>query len=185
MKTQTIMSKTKFVLLAFLVAFSFSCSPEDGKDGAQGPAGIDGVNGQDGPTRPSIYTESGILNTGSITATTMFQPIGPVLVITKEYDDSIIEIFFNSNCASGTFAGGASGIAFEPRINESVGNYGNAGTIGLSNSEEFISIFDVFTNLEPGIHNIQMYVKTNVGTSTNVLLDPGGWGGKIIAKETF
>ena len=45
MKTQTIqtmMSKTKFALLAFLVALSFSCSPEDGNDGAPGPAGEDG-----------------------------------------------------------------------------------------------------------------------------------------------
>lgn len=39
---QTLMSKTKFVLLAFLVAFSYSCSPEDGNDGAPGPAGEDG-----------------------------------------------------------------------------------------------------------------------------------------------
>ena len=38
-------SKTKYVLLALLVTFSFSCSPEDGEDGApgeQGPAGTDG-----------------------------------------------------------------------------------------------------------------------------------------------
>jgi len=51
MKTQTIMSKTKFVLLAFLVAFSFSCSPEDGNDGApgaQGPQGPQGPAGTDG-----------------------------------------------------------------------------------------------------------------------------------------
>ncbi|SFN99562.1 Collagen triple helix repeat-containing protein [Bizionia echini] len=59
-KIQTMMSKTKFVLLALFVAFSFSCSPEDGADGAdgapgiqgeQGPAGTngtDGANGEDG-----------------------------------------------------------------------------------------------------------------------------------------
>jgi len=45
---QTMMSKTKFVLLAFLVAFSFSCSPEDGNDGAPGPQGPAGSDGQDG-----------------------------------------------------------------------------------------------------------------------------------------
>lgn len=45
---QTMMSKTKFVLLAFLVAFSFSCSPEDGNDGAPGPTGPAGSDGQDG-----------------------------------------------------------------------------------------------------------------------------------------
>ncbi|MFD2551764.1 collagen-like protein [Bizionia sediminis] len=41
-------SKTKFVILALLVAFSFSCSPEDGATGPQGPPGADGTNGTNG-----------------------------------------------------------------------------------------------------------------------------------------
>ncbi|MFC5196480.1 hypothetical protein ACFPH8_14155 [Bizionia hallyeonensis] len=45
---QTNMSKYNYFLMAFLVAFSFSCSPEDGNDGAVGPAGPAGANGQDG-----------------------------------------------------------------------------------------------------------------------------------------
>ncbi len=45
---QTNMSKYKYLLMAFLVAFSFSCSPEDGDDGAPGPQGPAGTNGQDG-----------------------------------------------------------------------------------------------------------------------------------------
>ncbi|TYB79389.1 hypothetical protein [Bizionia myxarmorum] len=45
---QTTISKSKYVLLTLLVAFSFSCSPEDGNDGAVGPAGPAGSNGQDG-----------------------------------------------------------------------------------------------------------------------------------------
>jgi hypothetical protein len=50
---------------------------------------------------------------------------------------------------------------------------------------DFISIFDVFDGLEIGNHDVQVYVRTNAGTSSDVLLDPGGWGGKLIAKETF
>jgi hypothetical protein len=38
-------SKIKYVVLAFLVAFSFSCSTEDGEDGAPGPAGPAGTDG--------------------------------------------------------------------------------------------------------------------------------------------
>ena len=45
---QTSISKSKYVLLALLVAFSVSCSPEDGEDGAQGPQGEQGPAGQDG-----------------------------------------------------------------------------------------------------------------------------------------
>ncbi|OBX18194.1 MULTISPECIES: collagen-like protein [Bizionia] len=46
--TQTNISKFKYLLLALLVTFSFSCSPEDGNDGAPGPTGIDGTNGTNG-----------------------------------------------------------------------------------------------------------------------------------------
>ncbi|MCX7550666.1 hypothetical protein [Xanthomarina sp. F2636L] len=49
MKTiSNLISKSKYVLLAFLVIFSFSCSPEDGDTGPQGPAGMDGTDGTDG-----------------------------------------------------------------------------------------------------------------------------------------
>ncbi|HLV38002.1 MAG TPA: hypothetical protein VKY47_00995, partial [Xanthomarina sp.] len=49
MKTiQTTILKSKYVLLALLVAFSFSCSPEDGTDGAPGAIGPAGTNGEDG-----------------------------------------------------------------------------------------------------------------------------------------
>jgi len=49
MKTfKTTISKTKYVLLAMLIAFSFSCSPEDGKDGADGAPGTTGTTGQNG-----------------------------------------------------------------------------------------------------------------------------------------
>lgn len=49
MKTlKTTILKTKYILLALFVAFSFSCSPEDGDLGPIGPAGVDGINGADG-----------------------------------------------------------------------------------------------------------------------------------------
>jgi len=54
---KTTISKTKYFLLALLVAFSFSCSPEDGENGMDGqdgaigltgPAGLNGTDGADG-----------------------------------------------------------------------------------------------------------------------------------------
>ena len=48
MKLLKTISKSKYFILALLVAFSFSCSSEDGADGAVGPAGADGIDGTDG-----------------------------------------------------------------------------------------------------------------------------------------
>ena len=72
MKTiKTTITKTKYVLLALLVAFSFSCSPEDGNDGAIGPAGtngVDGANGTDGNANVvSVLIENQAVSTGITT----------------------------------------------------------------------------------------------------------------------
>lgn len=40
--------KMKYLVLALLVAFSFSCSTEDGEQGPQGEQGIAGIDGTDG-----------------------------------------------------------------------------------------------------------------------------------------
>ena len=62
---KNVILKTKFVLLALVIVFTFSCS-EDGAVGPQGSAGKDGVDGQDGNANvvssdwftPSSYTLS-------------------------------------------------------------------------------------------------------------------------------
>lgn len=60
MKTlKTTILKTKYALVALLVAFSFSCSPEDGAAGPIGPAGAngaDGVAGTDGNANVQTLT---------------------------------------------------------------------------------------------------------------------------------
>ncbi|GAA4110212.1 hypothetical protein GCM10022393_07170 [Aquimarina addita] len=187
MKT-TLRFLTYFMMAFAIVVTSTSCEGEDGMDGAdgvQGEQGIPGEQGEPGPTRSSIYTESGSLNNSSYDVTSTATPVGPVLNFTKTYDDSYIEVFLNSNIASGTFAGGASGISFEIRLDGNLGSLLNNGAIGISNAEEFISVFDVFENVDIGDHTVQIYARTNTGTSSGIVLDPGGWNGKIIVKETF
>ena len=39
---KNVILKTKYVLLALSILFTFSCSPEDGEMGAEGPVGKDG-----------------------------------------------------------------------------------------------------------------------------------------------
>jgi len=64
-------------------------------------------------------------------------------------------------------------------------NMANEAAINSTSLVEFIGIFAVFQGLAAGNHTVSVWVRTNSGTSTGVLLDPGGYGGRIIAKETF
>lgn len=57
--------KTKYVVLALLVALSFSCSPEDGEDGMDGAIGPAGPAGQDGNANvTSVLFENQTINNG-------------------------------------------------------------------------------------------------------------------------
>ena len=188
---KNVILKINFVTILIATMMLVSCSAEDGMDGAIGPQGpqgeqgLQGPEGLEGPSSPfSNYVELGGLNTSSITATSTYAPIGPVLTIDKQYDDSKIEVILNSRCDSGSFTG-AFGVVFAIRIDNTIGNLNSEAAITSTGTIDFISIFDVFDGLETGNHDVQVYVRTNAGTSSDVLLDPGGWGGKLIAKETF
>ena len=57
MKTiESTITKTKYLVLALLVAFNFSCSPEDGEAGPQGEQGAAGTNGTDGNANVEVLT---------------------------------------------------------------------------------------------------------------------------------
>ncbi len=66
---KNVISKTKYVLMALIIAVTFSCSPEDGADGAQGaqgPAGQDGTNGTNGNANVQTYTFDTSAQDGSV-----------------------------------------------------------------------------------------------------------------------
>jgi hypothetical protein len=111
--------------------------------------------------------------------------MGNIVTFTKVRDDSKIEVYFNSGVAGGTFASGATGARFQLRINGGTGQFDNNGVIKGSGNENFLSMMAVFTNLPAGTHTVSVWARTNSGTSTSAILDPGGWGGKIIVKETY
>ena len=136
------------------------------------------------PPPLSNYADGGSLNTASITATDVFAQVGPSLPFTKEHDDTRIEVVLNSRVGGGTFAGGASGVRFELRVDGVPGSVGNDGSVRVSNAEEFLSIFSLFEGLGAGSHSASVWTRTNGGTSAGVVLDPAGWGGAIIVKET-
>ena len=64
-------------------------------------------------------------------------------------------------------------------------DFDNQGSIIVSNTDEFLSLYAIFENIGAGTHTISLWGQTPLGSSTGVLVDPGGWGGKIIVKETW
>jgi hypothetical protein len=134
----------------------------------------------------SNYWKKGNLNSaGSITATNTYQPIGPTLVINKEFADSRVEATVNSQMYGGNFSS-AFAVIFQIRINGSNTTFENTAVIDRTNTLDFLSIHAVFMGLPAGFHTIQIYARSaGSGTSTSVQIDPTGYGGAMIVKETF
>jgi len=145
------------------------------------------VDGVDISELESSYTQFGGLNSSSVTVTNTWTllGIGSTKTFVKENADSKIEVFVNSTFSSGIFSGGASGIKFQIRVDGNPANVGNDGAIGSSASEAFISMMGIFENLPAGSHSVSIWGWTNNGSSSSVVVDPGGWGGRIIVKECW
>lgn len=133
----------------------------------------------------SIYHNSSVLNFARRDVDSVYVPMEPVFTINKVHDNSKIEVTFNSYIYSGTFEPGTYGLLFEIRIDGEKYDFGNQGALRQSQTSEFISMFAVFEGLPAGSHDIQVYTVAVNGSSTDVLLDSGGWGGRMVAKETF
>ncbi|MCP4708922.1 MAG: hypothetical protein GY869_09880 [Planctomycetes bacterium] len=131
------------------------------------------------------YTVSGPLNLSAKNASSIWTKMNDIFTFTKDNAATDIEVVMNSNVRAGIFAGGASGIRFQIRIDDNSTVLSNDGAIGESNREEFLSIFAVFQGLSAGNHTVSVWIHTDTGTSTGVSLDPGGWGGRIIVKEIW
>jgi len=120
-----------------------------------------------------------------VTATDTKLNIG-TRTFTKSRSDTNIEIFLNSRFNGGTFSGGASGIRFWVMIDDTIGaTFDNDANIKTSDSYEFLSIYAAFQGLSAGSHTVSLWAKTNSGASSDVGVDPGGWGGAIIVKESL
>jgi len=162
-----------------------------GTTGPQGPQGATGAQGPVGPQGPpgvsgsqALYTSSGSLNNSSININNQnWTPVGPSITLVKVNNDSAIELEF-AGTARATAINSGQGIRFELRINGNSPTHFSQGNLQHDNLREHITVKSVFTNLAAGTHTIRMYAQVpNSGTATGVLLDPGGWGARIIAKE--
>ena len=148
--------------------------------------GDDGAPGAAGSTPPqSQYVVSSTLNNMSHNLTTTNSLLSNYAVFDKGDAGTAVEVVMNSRVLGGTFVGGATGARFQLRIDGVAASIENQGAITTTGSTEFLSIKAVFLGLSAGIHTVSVWGRVNAGTSTGALLDPGGWDGRIIVKETW
>jgi hypothetical protein len=103
----------------------------------------------------------------------------------KSSSSTKIEIHVNSRFGLGVLGGGAYGILIQVRVDDTEPAFQNMGSILMSDTSEFQSIYAVFPKLSVGNHTVSLWARAlPSGFATSVTVDPGGWGGKIIVKET-
>ncbi len=127
----------------------------------------------------------GNLNAGSTTVTAAGTQIpAGTMNFTKQTAQSEVEVFLYTRAFSGVFIG-ASQIIYEIRIDGNSTAVTTEHRTFVSGTTEYITVNAHFTGLGPGLHSIQIWAKTDAGSSGNVLLDPSGYGGKVIVKENY
>ena len=135
----------------------------------------------------SRYTQFRNLNHDSVnvsSAWTKLKTTAETHSFTKVGDTTKIEVYVNSRFMVGAL-NGANGVRFQVRIDSNTPDIDNQGSILTSKTSEFLSIFAVFQDLPAGNHTVSIWAQAAPsGSATSVLVDPGGWGGKIIVKET-
>ncbi len=132
----------------------------------------------------SKYIESSSLNNSSVEVSTTWTKMDDFIIFTKARNDTKIEVVLNSRILGGSFAG-ATGIRFQIEIDGSPASVASDASIAATNTRDFVSMTAIFEGLAAGNHVVSVWARTNLGTSSGVLLDPGGWGGRLIVKETF
>lgn len=136
----------------------------------------------------SRYSQFGNLNNAAVNVSSTWTKLNTTSgahTFSKSSDATKIEVYVNSRFGIGTLSG-ANGVQFQVRVDNHVAAFENLGSIRTSNTSEFLSIFAVFESLPAGNHTVSIWARTlPSGTATSVDVDPGGWGGKIIVKETL
>ena len=99
---------------------------------------------------------------------------------TKGQNDTDLEVYVNTRFH---VADMDAGVMIKVRIDDNIDpDYGNYASLTEAYSNEFQSIFAVFQDLPAGSHTVSLWAKASSGNANGVIVDPAGWGGKIIVK---
>ena len=148
---------------------------------------VDGVDISELAARGANYTQLGGLNNSSVNITSTMTVLGTgTKTFTKIHPDSKIEVYVYSRMGAGSF-NSTNGVRFQAWVDGNAPMISSEGAITSTNSIDFLSFFSVYEGLATGSHTVTIRARaaSNGGTSTGVLSDPGGYGGRIIVKETW
>lgn len=92
-----------------------------------------------------------------------------------------IEIVVNSWFGIGELTT-AKGVDFAVRLDGRGALITNFGSVKASNGSAFLSILGYFQNIPAGTHSVSLWALAPAGSASNVIADPGNFGGKIMIK---
>lgn len=131
----------------------------------------------------TIYTHLDKLNSTSLgnVSTTPAQVVGN-LRFDKKYIDTQIELVLTGNLSIGSY-GTSSAVFFELRIDGLPTTFGSGFTAIQLSTTVPSTIVAIFPKLDAGPHSVSIWARTNTGIASTAIVDPGGFGGRIIVKE--
>jgi len=109
-----------------------------------------------------------------------------VMTFTKQRADTKIEIDVQSIFNGGTFAGGSTGVWFMTRVDGNGGNLVNGLAVIQSSgaASTYHAYQSIWSGLTAASHTVTIVACANgTGSSSNVTMDSGNWGGNVIIKE--
>ena len=134
----------------------------------------------------SRYFQFGNLNHLSVDITSTWTKLDTTAtahVFATKIKNGTLEVHVNSLFSIGELIDGY-GVRFQVRVDDKIADFENQGAIQASNSEMFLSIFAVFNKIRPGKHTVSIWAQAApTGSATDVVVDCGGWDGKIIIEE--
>jgi|GEM_PF-3107643 len=130
------------------------------------------------------YTSSSSLNNAAYSLPDQaWYPVGPATTVVKVRENSVVELEFDSTVEANLVGG--FGIRFELRMDALAPDFKNWGVYKLNSPPVQTSAKSIYTNLPAGTYTARLWANAaNAGSSaTNLILDSGGWGARILITE--
>lgn len=113
-------------------------------------------------------------------------PVNSALnLIQKKYDETRIEVFVHTRIAVASITG--SGVVFQVRLSGKEAKWQTFGSLISAPGDEYVSFTAVFDDLPAGNYNVEIWAKAVPAgeTATGITVDPAGFRGGILVKETY